>query len=211
MGNLEIVKEKAKPFFEGVHDAHDWFHSVRVHNLARHIAEEEGADVEVCRAAAYLHDIARKAEEEGEIECHAEGSAEMCVPILEEAGYEEEFIEEVQHCIEVHRYTKGKEAETLEAKIVKDADRLEAIGATVIARVISYGGSHDRPIHDPSIEPNDEYNGNSRTSINLFYEKTLKIKPETFRTETAQEMAKGRYEFMKKFLDRFLDEWEGKK
>lgn len=211
MGNLEIVKEKSKHYLEDVDDSHGWFHSLRVLNLAKHIAEEEGGKLEVIRVSAYLHDIARGKEKRGETNCHAEEAAEMCVPILKEAGYNQSFIEKVQHCIKTHRYSNNHEPDTLEAKIFEDADRLEALGATTIARCFSDGGSRGRPIHDPSIEPQDEYTSAPETSINLFREKTINIEPENFNTETAQEIAKGRYEFVRQFLDRFLAEWKGEK
>ena len=102
-------------------------------------------------------------------------------------------------------------AESKEAEILQDADRLDALGAITIARVFDWGAKKDRAIYDPKIA-SEEYGENhtSNTSMNHFHEKILQIKPNTFKTKKAREMAKERYEYVEGFVERFMKEWEGK-
>ncbi|MBX5326845.1 HD domain-containing protein [Candidatus Bathyarchaeota archaeon A05DMB-4] len=203
---FETLRQRSEKFFRLSH--HDKSHVERVYNLALRIAREENADVDVVKAAVLLHDIARAMEDEGKIDDHAAEGAKMAREILDEIGFPKEKIGEVIHCIEVHRFRKGMKAETLEAKILQDADRLDIIGAVGIARVFTRGGWSNIPIHDPAIKPKERYDGKSETSVNHIYEKILKVKG-TFNTETARRIAEERHEFVKTFLERLLKEWKG--
>ena len=199
------IKKRAEKFFRLSH--HDRFHTERVYNLAVRIAEEENADVDVVKAAALLHDIARALEDEGKIDDHALEGAKKAREVLEDVNFPKERIPAVLHCIEVHRVRKGMEAGSLEAKILQDADRLDIIGAIGIARVFTRGGWGNQPIHDPAIPPKDKYDGRSLTSVNHIYEKILKVK-DTLNTNTAKEIAEERHQFVEQFLERLLNEWK---
>ncbi len=201
------LRDEIKDEFSG---SHGFDHTERVYNLALHIAQSEKIDLEVLQAAALLHDISRKEEHEGKVECHADAGAEKAAKILAEIGFPSDKIPKVQYCIRVHRYSKGIMPETVEAKILQDADRLDALGAIGIARVFSRGGEKRIPLFAPDIKPNKEYAPDTKaaSSINHFYEKLLNIKPESFHTHTGQIMAKERYEFLELFLNHFLREWE---
>ena len=203
---FERIKEKSKEFFELSH--HDKFHVERVCNLAMRIAREENADLDVVTAAALLHDIARAMEDEGKIADHATEGARMARKILEEVGFPQEKIARVIHCIEAHRFRKGIEARSLEAKILQDADRLDIIGAIGMARVFARGGWGNKPIYDPTIPRKEKYDGKSLTSVNHIYEKILKVK-DTINTNTAKEIAEERHKFAEQFLERLLREWKG--
>jgi len=188
---------------------HGWDHVVRVHRMAMWIAGEVGADKEIVEAAALLHDIARAREERGECQCHAQEGDIMARPILVTTGFSADQVERIGHCIAVHRFSKRLKAETLEAQVLQDADRLDALGAIAIARVFSYNGLHRIPIHDERRSPEETYRGQRTTAINHFYEKILKITPESFHTMPARQIAEKRHRFVQTFLDQFHKEWTG--
>src|SRR3989339_672723 len=113
------------------------------------------------------------------------------------------------HDIEVHRHSKGLIAKSKEAKIIQDADRLDALGAITIGRMFSTGGKINRPLYNPEIPFGKIYKGYySDSTIHGFYAKILKITPNTFNTKSAKKLAKGRYKFVEKFLDQFFKEWK---
>jgi uncharacterized protein len=114
---------------------------------------------------------------------------------------------------------KGAKTETpvssIEAAVVQDADRLDAIGAIGIARTFSYGGHKNRLIYDPEVpvdlhEDFETYKKSDAPTINHFYEKLLLLK-ERMNTTTALSIAEGRHQFMVDYLNRFFDEWEAKR
>ncbi len=198
------LKKKIKPYFEK-YGGHDFTHTERVYRNAIKISKGENVDLDVVKAAALLHDIARNMEDTRKIKCHSEEGAKIAKKILKEINFPEEKIKKVVHAIKVHRYSKNKEA-----KIIQDADRLDALGAICIARVFRYGAKEGRLIYDPKIPPKQKYESNAETSINHFYEKILKIKPETFKIKKTREIAKERYAFVKEFVERFVKEWRGR-
>ena len=121
----------------------------------------------------------------------------------------------IKKIIETISYKGGKKTEldSIEAKIVQDADRLDAIGAIGIARAFAYGGKKGQPIYDPTLNVREEmsleeYRKGKSTSIHHFYEKLLKLK-DLLNTETAKEMAISRQEMMEVFLGQFYLEWDG--
>ena len=207
MLNLKEVKK----YYEDL-GGHGFDHVVRVHRMAMKIAKKEKADLRVVDAASWLHDIARAQEDlKGRKGlCHASEGAKFAKKILKKLNFPEKKIENVTHCIAVHRFSKGLKAETKEAKILQDADRLDALGAICIARVFMFNGLKKLPLHIPERKPEKHYHGQETTAINHFYEKILKIKPETFHTKLAKKIAKKRYDSIKEFLKSFKDEWEGK-
>ncbi len=206
---FDKLRERIKINFEKG-GSHAFDHTERVYNLAVKIAKTENADLDVIKAAALLRDIARQAESNGKVKCHAEEGAKIAEGVLKEMGFAKEKINNIVYAIEVHRYSKGIKPETKEAAIIQDADRLDALGAICIARVFSYGGKNNRPLYDPKISPKKVYESDAETSLNHFYEKILNIKPQTFNTRTAQQIAKERYDFVVRFIDRFVNEWNGR-
>ncbi len=164
--------------------AHDDKHVERVIRIARFIAEREGANVEVVVTAAKLHDIVRDAEN------HAVESAKVARRILVEDGRDEEFIEAVVHAIEAHSFSSGVEPKTLEAKVLSDADKLDAMGAIGVARAFLYSGEKGRSIED---------------TLKHFEDKLLRLKDMLY-TETARKMAVERHEFLVKFYEEIKKE-----
>ena len=189
---IERTKEYARHFFER-EGTHGFSHVERVFNLCLHIGKEEEADLEVLALASLLHDVARPLESAGRVEDHAVEGARIARHFLRSIGYPEEKVKEVAHAIEAHRFSRGPEPETLEAKILSDADKLDAIGAIGVARVFMYSGEHGRSIED---------------SLAHFEEKILKLKDLMY-TKTAKRLAEERHRFTVEFIERIRREMEG--
>lgn len=208
---FQKLGESIEHYFEEK-SSHGFDHALRVYNNVLMLATGEPVDLDIVRASAMLHDVARHKQEIGKIACHAAEGAKMAEEILRETDFPPEKIPAVAYAIKIHRYSKGTTPETIEAATLQDADRLEALGAICIARVFSYGAKKDRPMYDPSISPEDEgeYSGEvSLTSINHFYLKILKITPESFNLRRAQGIAKKRYQVILDFIENFKKEWNG--
>jgi len=212
---FDRLRERVLPYFkEG--DGHGFEHIERVYNMAVKIGEGEDVDLDVVRAAALLHDVARHKEEMCNVPigflgviCHAEEGAKMAGEILAEMGFPEEKIGKVVHAIAVHRYSKGLKAESREAEILQDADRLDALGTVIVVRMAQATVNWDLPVYDPSILIKEKYDGSKSSMVNHIYEKILKMTPESFKTKWGREIAKGRYNFVKEFVERYVKEVEG--
>ncbi len=196
--DFNSLRERAKEFYNGSEPSHDFSHIERVKNLALRIGKYENADLKVLRTAALFHDIGREKEKRGSINCHAEWSAEKTSKILREEKLDSEFIERVVECISAHRYSRGKEPDTLESEILSDADNLDALGAIGIARVFSYGGSNGV-----------EFKGNN-SSIQHIHDKILSLRDRMF-TDLGKKMAVERTFYVERFIERFEEEWIGEK
>jgi len=132
--------------------AHDCEHVYRVLNYALDIAKHEpGTDVALLTAACLLHDIARAEQFADPSICHATHGGEKACDWLLEQGYSEAFASAVQHCIATHRYRSNNPPQSLEAKILFDADKLEVCGATAVARTFCYIA------HENALEPLDAF------------------------------------------------------
>ncbi len=207
---FDKLRERILPYFE-ISGGHNFDHVDRVCKLSLKISEGENVDIDVVRTAALLHDIARSKEDSDKRNiCHAEVGAEMSIEILKDMKFPEEKIGKVAHAIRVHRYSNGLKAETREAEIIQDADRLDALGAIIIIRIAEASVKWDRPFYDPAIPVKKVYDGSKSTGINHIYEKILKITPDSFKTVKAREIAKGRYDFVKEFAERYIEESEGR-
>ncbi len=203
--DFEKLKKDIQKYFPDV-ESHSFDHTERVYNLSLYIQKHEGGDLEIVKAAALLHDIAREKQSKGLCLCHAEEGCKMAGDILKEYGFPEKKISAVCEAIRIHRKSKGEKAGSKEAKILQDADKLDALGAVNIARVMlsSACGEYKRPIHsNENLEPNK----NSST-INFILYQLKTQKPNTFNTKTAQKLAKERYQFEEKYLKQFLKEWK---
>ena len=128
--------------------AHDAEHIYRVLYNALQIAKaEENVNYDILITACLLHDIGRREQFADPSFCHAVVGAEKACRFLLEQGYAPEFAEAVAHAIRTHRFRKAMQPETLEAKILFDADKLDVAGAIGIARTLQYQGQTDRPLY----------------------------------------------------------------
>jgi len=210
VSNLEEIKEEAKKYFGDVNPAHDWFHVLRVRKLAKKIAEKEEADKEVVDAAVLLHDIGRYREDEGEINNHAEWGAERAEKILRELEHDKDFIDGVKHCIRSHRYSTNPKPDSLEARVLSDADNLDALGATGVARTFTYGGEHGAVIADPELPADQDETAEGESSLNHLEKKILNLKNRMY-TDTGRKIAEERHMYVSDFVERFKYEMKGEK
>jgi len=134
---VPITVEAARALYEGAGGGHDFHHVWRVVQLAERIARAEGADPEIVLAAAWLHDIG---ESRGRADHHLRGAA-MARELLATGGRPPGFVEAVAHAVEAHRFRVDPAPRTLEARVVSDADKLDAIGAIGVARAFAYAGA----------------------------------------------------------------------
>ncbi|HXX37475.1 MAG TPA: HD domain-containing protein [bacterium] len=208
---LEQLARRVRDKLSSDITGHDFWHVTRVRNLALAIAGEEGGDLEVVEAAALLHDVFRPEEHaRGILHIGQEAQAYMR-DLLVIVGFPREKIPAVLYCIEVHEhyaFAGDPEAERIEARILQDADRLDAMGAIGIARALMFSGAHGLTLWDPEERPGawSAHRPPQRSSIIHFQEKLLKLES-TMHTATARRMARERHAFMELFLRRFFAEW----
>ncbi len=128
--------------------AHDKEHIYRVLYTALEIAaKEEDVDYDILITSCLLHDIGRKEQNENPKLCHAVVGGEKAYKFLTEQGFDSEFAGKVRDCITTHRFRKGNPPESLEAKILFDADKLDVTGAVGIARTLVYKGQFADPLY----------------------------------------------------------------
>jgi uncharacterized protein len=186
--------------------AHDWLHVTRVSANARRIARAEGADEALCLASALLHELFNYPKGHPDSRRSGEVCAEHARVVLRDEGADVHFTERVCEAIRVHPFSLGIVPEALEAKVLQDADRLDAIGAIGIARCFATCADMKRPFYapdDPCCErrvPDDKAWG-----IDHFYKKLLKLE-EGMHTATARALAAERTAFMRVFLERLGSE-----
>lgn len=208
---LERIKNIARTYFENAKGSHDWEHTQRVVGLCNRVGPREGADMMVLTAAAYLHDIGRVVQDEsnGSV-CHAIQGAEMARHILAPIPLEPFQKENIVHCVRAHRYREGCAPETIEAKVLFDADKLDGIGAVGVARAYLFAGELGARLHTPDMRPNETrpYSRDD-TGYREFVVKLINVKDRILTSE-GRRLAEGRHAFMVAFFERFLDEYAGK-
>ena len=188
---------------------HDWFHIERVWNMAKLIAKAEGADLFVVEMAALLHDI-------DDFKFNSHETAVKSAAWLQSLGVDSGTAEKIIHIVENISFKGSAEQnkiQTLEGKVVQDADRLDAIGAFGIARAFTYAGYKNIPIFNPSVEAREnmnfeQYKRTEGSAINHFHEKLLLLK-DRMNTKTGRLMAEERHNFMEIYLRQFFKEAKG--
>lgn len=169
--------------------SHGLDHTLRVADLCREIGRAEGADMRVLIPAAFFHDIARPLEEEKGVP-HEEGGARIAEEYLGSIGYDETLVQAIVHAIRAHRYSTGAAPETLEAKVLSDADKLDAMGAVGLARTFLQAGEHEGGIQD---------------AIDHIHDKLLKLHGLMY-TQTARNMAEKRHALLCLVVEALEDE-----
>jgi uncharacterized protein len=211
---LTITIEQARALYQGADSTHDFDHVLRVLALAERLAEEEGADLEIVRTAALLHDIARSQERsdygleiDSEID-HARLGARQARDIL--ADQDPDFVDAVAHAIEAHRYRNAIQPLTIEAKVLFDADKLDSIGAVGVARAFAFGGATGQPLWGEVSADYVPGGDEIHTPYHEFHVKLKHIKDRLY-TKTGRRLAEARHRVMEAFYEQMAAEVRGER
>lgn len=197
--NLERLKDEVKKKYQS-DVAHDFEHVMRVLKNAKQIARKEKGNTKIITAAVLLHDIISYPKSDPRSKNSSVESARIARTILKKYGFGKYEIETIADAIRDHSYSRGATPQTLEGKILQDADRLDAIGSIGIARAFSVGGAVRRPIYndkDPFCKrriPDDKH-----WTLDHFPKKLLSL-DKKMNTRTAKIEARRRIKIMKDFL-----------
>lgn len=208
-----ITIDGARRLYVGAEPAHDFDHVLRVLATAERIARTEGADLSVVRAAVLLHDIARH-EEATTGEDHAVAAARRARALLAEAGADPTWVDAVCGAIRDHRFRTGAPPTSLEARILYDADKLDAIGAIGVARAYAVGGRTGQRLWS-AVQPDDRLDPADptrvtpeHTPVREYVVKLARLQQTLFTAE-ARRVAAGRHEFMAAFFEQLSAEVRG--
>lgn len=210
---IQKTKQMVKEQFQHEGSGHDWWHIYRVWKNAKAIAKQEEADQFIVELAALLHDIADWKDHDGDLEAGPKAASEW-LQRLNVAPNSVEHVADIVRTISFKGAGVIDAMNSIEGKIVQDADRLDAMGAIGIGRTFTWGGSRARLMYDPGQQPGehltfDDYKKNVGHTVNHFYEKLLLLK-DRMNTETGRKIAESRHKFMEEFLEQFYKEWDGK-
>ena len=210
-----LTLERAKSWYQNTDAVHDFSHIERVYGMAERLAAAEGADLEIVRAAALLHDAdGTTPGSEVRLEHHLR-SAEFAGRVLHEEGWSEERIEAVKHCIRAHRFRDDREPPaTLEAKCLFDADKLDVLGAIGAVRAVVYAALAGTPfITEPSaqfLSTGIEEPGELHSAYHEYLFKLRHIQNRLY-TPTAKAIAAGRSRYLDEFFLQLLAEVKGER
>ena len=197
---LVAAEAYARDIFAEDASGHDFEHTMRVRRTAQRIAQEEGAEQGIVCLAALLHDV-----DDAKLSPDTAATLGNARSFLDAHNLRGDEAIAVLTAVREVSFTKngGKRPSTLEAACVRDADRLDAIGAIGIARAFAFGGSRGRALHDPT--------GNDQaTTIAHFHDKLLLLK-DMMCTPAGRRIAEGRDRYLRSFLDEFMAEWDGRR
>lgn len=207
---LARICDIARQRFDSAPGSHDWQHTLRVHRLCQRIGPLENADMLTLAAAAYLHDLGRaEPNQTDQSACHAITGAQIATEILVPLPLDPARRKNIIHCVRSHRFRGNHRPESIEAQVLFDADKLDAIGAVGIARAYLFAGELGACLHNPDLPPEQAaaYSRND-TGHREFAVKLSKIKDRML-TAHGRQLAQERHTFMETFYDRFFREYQG--
>lgn len=189
--------------------AHGRLHIDRVVANARALAAIEGADLAVVLPAAWLHDCVTAVKTAPDRAGASRRAAATAGVFLRDAGYPAHLIPAIEHAIAAHSFSAQIPPETLEARVVQDADRLDALGAIGIARTLAVGGALDRPLYDAAEPfPDTRIPDDNANTLDHFYVKLLTLAG-TMQTAAGRAEAHRRTTFMRQYLAQLATELAG--
>lgn len=213
----KIIKE-AEKYYKLLNKkdfSHNINHFLRVEKMAKRIGKEEKADLEILEATSLLFDVARDLEDRGKVKDHAIAGSKIAKKILLKIGFPKEKINSVCYAILTHRKSKGEKPITIEAKILQDADYLDALGAIDITRILGstfQSKKYKRPVFvDDGVRWSKIKREEVKSAIHYLIHKLNlpKMQPKNFYTKFSRKIAKKRFKFAKQFAENFLAEWRG--
>ena len=194
---------------------HDFSHIERVYRMAERLALAEGADLEIVRASALLHDADGTTPGSEVRREHHLRSADFAARILQVEGWPEEKIKAVQHCIRAHRYRDDREPPaTIEAKCLFDADKLDVLGAIGAVRVVVYAALAGTPFYsEPSQQFLQTWKEEPAELHSAYHEYLFKLRNVEKRlfTNTARELAQERSRYLEEFFNQLIAETNGER
>ena len=205
--------DSARAWYPAGDAVHGFDHVLRVYRMAERLALAEGADLEIVRAAALLHDAvppgpaAPEPHQQGnERAAHHHASAGFAAQVLRQEGWPEARIRAVQHCIRSHRFRDASQPPaTLEAQVLFDADKLDAIGAIGVARAVAYAAQAGQPAYQtPSahfLQTGECQPGEAHSAYHEYLFKLRTLKQRLF-TASARQLAEERHQVMEQFFER---------
>lgn len=210
-----LTLEQARNWYSNTDPVHDFSHIERVFHMAQRLALVEGADLEIVSAAALLHDAEGTTPGSDSRRDHHLRSAEFAAMILNQEGWEQDRIEAVQHCIRAHRYRDDREPpETIEAKVIFDADKLDVLGAIGAVRVVVYAALAGTPFYQkPSLqfmESGKEAPGEQHSAYHEYLFKLRNVEKRLY-TLAARELARQRGRYLEEFFNQLIAEYAGEK
>ena len=186
--------------------AHDLSHVKRVVKTTLYLTEIESANIDGTLPAAWLHDCVAVAKDSPLRSQASRMAAEAATAYLARIGYPESLLPEIAHAIEAHSFSAGIPCRTLEAKVVQDADRMDALGAIGIARCLAVGGRFNLPLFHPEDPFCENREPDERSwAIDHFYTKLLKL-PATMQTQAGRAEAERRADLMRQYLADLAEE-----
>ena len=207
--------EQARAWYTQADPVHDFDHVLRVYRMAERLAAAEGADLEIVRAAALLHDTGETTPGAEERSSHHFAAADFAAQVLQAEGWPTERIAAVQHCIRAHRFRDNRQPPaTPEAKVLFDADKLDVLGAIGVARAVAYATLAGEPVYaKPSarfLQSGEKDPGEPHSVYHEYLFKLRKIKDRLF-TPTARALAVERDAYIAQYFEQLQAELNGER
>lgn len=201
MEKIQKLIPLIRSYYGNSDPAHDWPHIGRVAASAKKMCEIEKANLEITLAAVYCHDLVNLPKNHPDRKNASTLAAEEAVPHLKEAGFESDEIERIKNAIIEHSFSKGLKPSSIEAAIVQDADRLDALGAIGILRCAAVNTKMESSFYEPQ-DPfaEDRPLDDKQYMVDHYFVKLFKL-PELMNTEAGKRIALERVGFMTEFLD----------
>lgn len=202
----KLFEQKARALYPSSDPSHDILHIRRVVASALKLAAEEGADPAIVMPAAWFHDCVTVAKNDPRRSMASRLSADAAVEMLAEMGYPAQYFDAIRHAIAAHSYSAAIAPETVEAKVVQDADRLDGLGAIGIARCFTVGALLGRPFYvEGDVLAKNRPLDDTTQTIDHFFVKLFKT-VETLQTAAGRAEGARRADFMRGYLARFVEE-----